>query len=124
MDSIGAGIIAGTTGYRRATEAFSETATLEAYLKFERALAEVVPVHVGDLQLPPLRGCQPGGDVHHVRAVGVEPGDGEVGARPSRLFLNVECTPVCAQFDDAVALRVASRVGEDGGALGPARRTP
>ena len=41
MDSIGAGIIAGTTGYRRATEAFSETATLEAYLKFERALAEV-----------------------------------------------------------------------------------
>ena len=55
-------------------------------VELERPRADVMVVHVGDLELAAPGRLELGDDVEHVRLVAVEPGDGEESRRIVRLL--------------------------------------
>src|SRR5207302_10339746 len=84
---------------------------------FQLAALEVGAVHVGDLQFAARRRLEPRSDLHDPAVVEVQADDGIPGLGLLRLFLDAQRLAASVEFDDAVALRVGHRIGEDRGAL-------
>src|SRR5439155_1835400 len=83
-------------------------------LDLELAPAEIVRVHVGDLELAPRRGLEPPRDLDDLVVVEIEPGHGVRRARLDGLFLEPDRAAIGPELDDAVALGIAYPVCEDG----------
>ena len=81
----------------------------------ERAVLEVHPVEVGDLELAARGGCDPLRALCHVARVEVEAGDGVGALRALRLLLDGDRAAVLVELHHAEALRVVHVVAEDGG---------
>src|SRR5205085_4860097 len=78
---------------------------------------EIDAVHVRDLELAARRGLEPGCDIYDVGIVEVETGHGIARLRLLRLLLDAERAAAFVEFDDAVAVRVVHRIGENGGTV-------
>src|SRR5262249_58530546 len=65
------------------------------------ALADVVVVHVGDLELPAARGHERLDDVEDIGVVEIDAGDGELARRRLRLLENALHTPVAGELRNA-----------------------
>ena len=79
------------------------------------AAFEIDVVDRRDLQLAARRGLDRRGDVDDVIVVEIKAGDGPVGLRLLRLFLDRSAPGRCAvEADDAIALRIVDMIGEYG----------
>ena len=84
----------------------------------QRALAEVMAVHVGDLELAARRGLERGGNIEDAVVVKVQPRDGVVGPRPRGLFFDANGALLTIKLDHTVALRIRNTIRKDRGAAG------
>ena len=80
----------------------------------ERAVLEVHPVEVGNLELAARGGRDPLGALGHVARVEIEAGDGVARLRVLRLLLDGDRAALRVELHDAEALRVVHVVAEDG----------
>lgn len=81
----------------------------------ERAVLEVHPVEVGNLELAARGGRNPLGALGHVARVEIEAGDGVARLGALRLLLDGDRAAVLVELHDAEALWVVHVVAEDGG---------
>src|SRR5690606_31301930 len=80
------------------------------------AALEVAVVDVGDLQLAARRRADGGGDLADIGIVEIEAGHRPVRLGTAWLLLDRGGAAPVVEGDDAIALRVAHPVAEDGGA--------
>mgnify|MGYP000172639273 CR=1 FL=1 len=86
-------------------------------LDVELVAREVSLIDVGDLELAARAGLEVFGDVDDAVVVEVEAGDGVAALGLDGLLFEADGAAVLVEFDDAVALGIVHRVGEDGGAV-------
>ena len=84
---------------------------------FEAPALQIGAVDLRDLQFAPGRGLDGLGDLHDLRVVKVDAGDGVAAARAPGLLLNGHRAFGAVEGDHAEVLGVAHRIGEDGGPL-------
>ena len=82
------------------------------------AALHIDPVHIGDFDFAAGRGFQVGGNPQHIVVIEIQAGDGDVGFRVGRLFLDRDAAALMIEFDDAVLLGRGDGIAEHGCALG------
>src|SRR5271165_5335451 len=74
---------------------------------------EINPIDIGDLQFTAGRGSHCSGDIKDLIIIEVQPGYRVVRSRTSRFFLDRKNVAFDIELDNAIALGILDRIGED-----------
>src|SRR5581483_2505434 len=87
--------------------------TTPHYCDFKKSTLQILPVHVGDLELSTSRGLQRACNLHNLRIVEVKPGYGISRLRNSRLLFKADRFALRIELNDPISLRIVNRIRKD-----------